>query len=56
MICQLTGIRGRRQAVTLWTAQGESVVLQADTDRVRALALQWWEWEALRRMREGPAL
>ena len=43
MIREFTGIRGHRQAVTLWTAQGESVVVQADAEpgEVAGLAAEW---------------
>lgn len=46
MIRELTGIRGARQAVTLWTAQGESVVVQADTEpeEVAGLAVEWADY------------
>jgi len=43
MIRELTGIRGYRQNMTLWTAQGESVVLQADAEPgdVAGLTAEW---------------
>lgn len=43
MIRELTGIRGARHNPTLWTAQGESVVVQADAEpgEVAGLRIEW---------------